>query len=182
MSDFTNEHVDAEFVDETLTQDSATPPETEETPTSTEASSLRKAAEDTAYAAVGVVGLVADKAREFYEEQRKQYVAAHPEAEDKEGAQGFLAQLRFQLDKLVDDVSRGFRDMAERGRASTKDGDGKIASLLDRATVKADEAADDVSQAAHSAADSIGDVPDDAAEHVADAADDAARRAEDPQI
>ncbi|MBB1482714.1 hypothetical protein H5392_02415 [Tessaracoccus sp. MC1865] len=82
---------------------------------------LRKAAEETAYAAVGFVGLVADKAKEFYEEQKKQYVESHPEADSEAGAKNVLAQLREQLDKFMDEINRGFRDLAERGRASGKE-------------------------------------------------------------
>ncbi|GAA4893687.1 hypothetical protein GCM10025789_08620 [Tessaracoccus lubricantis] len=82
---------------------------------------LRKAAEDTAYAAVGFVGLMADKAKEFYEDQKKQYAESHPDAEGEQGAKNFINQLREQLDRFIDDVNRGFRDLADRGRASGKD-------------------------------------------------------------
>lgn len=82
---------------------------------------LAKAATDTAYATVGLVSLVSDKAKQFYEEQRRQYVVAHPEAEQAPGAQSFLAQLREHVDRLVDDLGQGFRDLAERGRNTAKD-------------------------------------------------------------
>lgn len=81
---------------------------------------LAKAATDTAYATVGLVSLVSDKAKEFYEEQRRQYVAAHPEAADAPGADTFLAQLRGHVDRLVEDLGRGFRDLADRGRAASR--------------------------------------------------------------
>ena len=39
-----------------------------------------KAATEAAYAAVGFAGFVGEKARSFYEEQQRQYVAAHPDS------------------------------------------------------------------------------------------------------
>ncbi|MDO5676227.1 MAG: hypothetical protein Q4G35_01830, partial [Propionibacteriaceae bacterium] len=122
---------------------------------------LRKAAQDTAYAAVGFVGLVSDKAKEFYEDQKKQYAEAHPEADAEFGAKNFLAQLKEQLDKLIEDVNRGFRDLADRGRTSGK------------------TMADDVADAAENAADDLGDAADRAADHVSDAAQRAADHVED---
>lgn len=99
---------------------------------------LRKVAEDTAYAAVGFVGLVSDKAKEFYEVQRKQYAEAHPDADAEHGAKNFLAQLKEQLDKLIEDVNRSFRDLADRGRSS---------SAADRSADKAESPASDTSSA-----------------------------------
>ena len=122
---------------------------------------LRKAAEDTAYAAVGFVSLVSDKAKAFYEDQKKQYADAHPEADAEHGAKNFLAQLKEQLDKLIEDVNRGFRDLADRGRTSGR------------------TMADDVADAAEGAADDLGDAADRAADHVSDTAQRAADHVED---
>ena len=78
------------------------------------------AATEAAFAAVGFVGFVGDKAKTFYEEQQRQYVAAHPDSETAEGAKAFLAQMREQMNKLVEDLTKGYRDMAERGRGEAR--------------------------------------------------------------
>ena len=75
-----------------------------------------KFATETAYAAAGFAGLVGEKAKAFYEEQRKQYAQAHPEDEDDQKSNAFLDQLSEQLNRLADDLSRGYKDMAARGR------------------------------------------------------------------
>ncbi|WP_147453989.1 hypothetical protein [Tessaracoccus antarcticus] len=74
-----------------------------------------KFATETAYAAAGFAGLVGEKAKAFYDEQRKQYVDAHPE-EDGAKANSFLDQLSDQLSRFAEDLSRGYRDLAEKGR------------------------------------------------------------------
>lgn len=125
---------------------------------------LRKAAEDTAYAAVGFVGLVSEKAKAFYEDQKKQYADAHPDADAEHGAKNFLAQLKEQLDKLIEDVNRGFRDLAERGRAAG-------GNVADDAAAKAERFADDVADAADKAADDVADTAQRAADHVEDFAE-----------
>ena len=84
------------------------------------AEGLKKAATETAYATVGLVDLVSSKAREFYDDQKKQYATAHPD-EDAQTTSGFLTQLGSQLDKLVADIAGGFRDLADRGRSAGRD-------------------------------------------------------------
>ncbi len=79
----------------------------------------RKVATETAYAAAGFAGLVGEKARAFYDEQKKQYADAHSD-EDAPSAKAFLDQLSEQLNRFADDLSRGYRDMAERGRDVVK--------------------------------------------------------------
>lgn len=74
-----------------------------------------KFATETAYAAAGFAGLVGEKAKAFYDEQRKQYSDAHPE-EDEPKTKAFLDQMSEQLSRLADELSRGYRDMAEKGR------------------------------------------------------------------
>lgn len=78
-----------------------------------------KFATETAYAAAGFAGLVGDKAKAFYDEQKKQYEEAHPE-EDGAKTNSFLDQLSEQLNRFADDLTRGYRDMAERGREVVK--------------------------------------------------------------
>lgn len=81
----------------------------------------RKVATETAYAAAGVAGFVSEKARSFYDEQKKQYNEAHPD-EDGPSAKAFLDQLSEQLNRFADDLSRGFKDMAEKGREAAQRG------------------------------------------------------------
>lgn len=90
-----------------------------------------KFASETAYAAAGFANVVADKAKAFFETQRAQYAETHP-GNTSPGAKQFLDQLSEQVNKLVEDASRGYKEMAERGRtlvnkspmAQPKDGKG----------------------------------------------------------
>lgn len=79
---------------------------------------LKKVANDAAYAAVGFADLLTDKAKSFYEDQKRQYIESHPDA--PQGAAEFLGQLGEKLDKFVEDVAKGYKDLAERGRARTE--------------------------------------------------------------
>lgn len=81
----------------------------------------RKVATETAYAAAGIAGFVGEKARSFYDEQKKQYTTAHPD-EDGPSAKAFLDQLSEQLNRFADELSRGFKDLAEKGRDVTQRG------------------------------------------------------------
>ncbi|WGT46900.1 hypothetical protein [Tessaracoccus lacteus] len=113
------------------------------------AEGLKKAATETAYATVGLVDLVSSKAREFYDDQKKQYATAHPD-EDAQTTSGFLTQLGSQLDKLVADIAGGFRDLADRGRSAGRDSapapevtKGAEAPAAESEAPEASEAADD---------------------------------------
>lgn len=81
---------------------------------------FKKIANEAAYAAVGFAGLVGDKAKEFYEEQRRQYAQTHPDADRDPGAKDFLAQLREKIDHFVEELTKGYKDMAERGRSKAE--------------------------------------------------------------
>lgn len=78
---------------------------------------LRRIATDSAYAAAGFAGLVGEKAKEFFDEQRRQYSKAHPgkDEEDPE-TKAFLAQLKEKVNAFVDELSKVYRDMVDRGR------------------------------------------------------------------
>ncbi|GAB3812198.1 hypothetical protein GCM10028820_04720 [Tessaracoccus terricola] len=78
----------------------------------------RKFAQDAGYAAAGFAGLVGDKAKAFYEEQKQQYAETHPDQDKDPGAKEFLEQLSDKLNKFVEDLAKGFRDLSERGRES----------------------------------------------------------------
>ena len=70
---------------------------------------------DAAYAVAGFAGLVGEKARTFYDEQRAEYARTHPDVESP-GAKEFLEQLGDHLNRFVDEISRGFRDLSDKGR------------------------------------------------------------------
>lgn len=74
-----------------------------------------KFAADAAYAVAGFAGLVGEKARAFYDEQRAEYAKTHPDV-DSPGAKEFLEQLSVHLNRFVDDINRGFKDLSEKGR------------------------------------------------------------------
>lgn len=83
-----------------------------------------KAAKEAGYVAAGLAGLVTDKAKAFYDEQREQYAKTHPDADKDPGAKEFLQHLSATLNRFVDDITRGIRDLADRGREQfEKDGD-----------------------------------------------------------
>ena len=96
---------------------------------------IRKYANEAAYAAVGFAGLIGDKAKEFYEEQKRQYAASHPEADHDPGAKDFLAQLREKIDKFVEELTKGYKDMAERGRAKADGTTPTTETVVDDLTV-----------------------------------------------
>ena len=93
-----------------------------------------KVAKEAAYAAAGFAGLVGEKAKAFLDEQKKQYAEAHPD-EDAPSAKAFLDQLSEQFTRFADDLTRGYKDMAERGRDVVRNTQAKRAHDGDEATV-----------------------------------------------
>ena len=75
----------------------------------------RRFVADAAYAVAGFAGLVGEKARTFYDEQRAEYAKTHPDVESP-GAKEFLEQLGSHLNRFVDEISRGFHDLSDKGR------------------------------------------------------------------
>ena len=74
-----------------------------------------KFATDAAYAVAGFAGLVGERAKAFYDEQRAEYAKTHPDVESP-GAKEFLEQLGSHLNRFVDEISRGFHDLSDKGR------------------------------------------------------------------
>lgn len=115
-----NQNVDQNVTGETRPEELTGPQRTESQGLGED---LRRMAADAAYAATGFAGFIGEKAKAFYDEQRREYSLTHPEADKDPGAKEFLNQLNERLNALVEDISRGFRDMSDRGRASfTKSG------------------------------------------------------------
>lgn len=113
---------DGEQVDEDL----ATPDQDSRDHAKEFSEAALKAAKEAGYVAAGLAGLVTDKAKAFYDEQREQYAKTHPDADKDPGAKEFLQHLSSTLNRFVDDITRGIRDLADRGREQfEKDGDGE---------------------------------------------------------
>lgn len=70
---------------------------------------------DAGYALAGFAGLVGEKAKAFYDEQKAEYAKTHPDTEAP-GARQFFEQLGTHLNKFVDEINRGFRELSEKGR------------------------------------------------------------------
>ncbi len=79
-----------------------------------------KFATETAYAAAGLANVIADKAREFYEQQRKQIAANTPEGVDPNFRQ-FVDAMPDQFKTFMDEATKAYHDMAERGRNAVTD-------------------------------------------------------------
>ena len=102
-----------------------------------------------------------------------------------------------QVDRFVGDIGTTIRDLADRGRASSKvaaeDAADKAADLADKAAAKAADLADKADEGAHRAADKFGDSAqraadafgekaESASERVDDVVEDAADKADDPRL
>ena len=74
---------------------------------------------DAAYAVAGFAGLVGERARAFYDEQRAEYAKTHPDVESP-GARKFLEQLGSHLNRFVDEINKGFRELSDKGREVMK--------------------------------------------------------------
>lgn len=79
-----------------------------------------KFATETVYAAAGLANVLAEKAKELYEAQRKQIAANAPEGVDP-NFRKFVDSMPDQFKTLMDDASKAFHDLSERGRTTMSD-------------------------------------------------------------
>lgn len=79
-----------------------------------------KFATETAYAAAGLANVVAEKARLLYEAQRKQIAESAPEGVDPNFRQ-FVDTMPDQFKSLIDEATKAYHEMAERGRHAVTD-------------------------------------------------------------
>lgn len=79
-----------------------------------------KYATETVYAAAGVADLVAAKAKDFFESQRKQLAAKTPDGVDPTFKQ-FVDSMPDQFKSFLDEVTKQYHEMAERGRHAVAD-------------------------------------------------------------
>lgn len=123
MSDQNNEHIDPsapaaeEIVEEIVT---ARTPEGEELSPERLGDLAIKFATETAYAAAGVADFVARSTKGFIDAQRKQLAERTPEGVDP-NFKRFVDQMPDQFKAFMDDVTRTYHDMAERGRGAVSD-------------------------------------------------------------
>ena len=84
-----------------------------------------KFATETAYAAAGAAQVLAEKAKEFYEAQRKQIAEQTPEGVDPNFRQ-FVDAMPDQFKGFFDEATKAFHDLAERGRHTVADFQGQV--------------------------------------------------------
>ncbi|HHU40152.1 MAG TPA: hypothetical protein GXZ45_12840 [Propionibacterium sp.] len=129
-----------------------------------------KFATETAYAAAGVANVLAEKAKVFYEAQRKEIEAKAPEGVDPNFRQ-FVDTMPDQFKGFIDEATKAFHDMAERGRTTVADFQHQVQAARDAAKDARTETdpfdlKDDASATAE-AADAV--APEDAQDVVTDA-------------
>ena len=90
-----------------------------------------KFATETAYAAAGVANLIAEKTREFMEQQRKQLAERTPDGVDPNFKQ-FVDGMPDQVKTFLDEVTKSYHDMAERGRVAVSDFQQQVQTRTER--------------------------------------------------
>lgn len=91
-----------------------------------------KFATETAYAAAGLANVLAEKAKEFYDAQRKEIAAKTPEGVDPNFRQ-FVDAMPDQFKGFMDEATKAFHEMAERGRVTVTDFQGQVQAARDAA-------------------------------------------------
>lgn len=89
-----------------------------------------KFAREAALAATGAANLLAVKAREFYEEQRKQLADKTPEGVDPNFRQ-FVDTMPDQFKTFIDEAVKVYHDLAERGKAVVDNLQGQAQKLAE---------------------------------------------------
>lgn len=123
MSDQFNDKTNGEFVED-VTADHTSPESAfghgEKMTPEKLGDAAVKFASETAFAAAGVANLIAEKAREFFELQRRQLADKTPEGVDPNFKQ-FVDTMPHQFKGFLDEVTKQYHDMAERGRHAVND-------------------------------------------------------------
>lgn len=175
INDHSGEGVDAEVVVEPiLDADDARDVPTDETLAAAKQNArdlgdtILGAASTAAYATIGLVGVASDRIKEYYEDQKQAYTAAHPDEAETSSAHKVMFRIREQLDEFVGDVSRLVRDLADRGRVGAERFPARAADVAEAASGKV---ADTVQEAAAAASDKAADTAGKAAAAADEAAD-----------
>ncbi len=111
-----------------------------------------KFATETAYAAAGVANLIAEKTREFMEQQRKQLAERTPEGVDPNFKQ-FVDGMPEQVKTFLDEVTKSYHDMAERGRVAVSDFQQQVQTRSETRTERGNESPFDIREGAEADAD-----------------------------
>lgn len=122
MSDQNHENTSPETPHEEIIEEIAAPQSAEGEPLSPErlGDLAIKFATETAFAAAGVADLVARSTKDFIDAQRKQLADRTPEGVDP-NFKRFVDQMPDQFKAFMDDVTRTYHDMAERGRGAVSE-------------------------------------------------------------
>lgn len=110
-----------------------------------------KFATETAYAAAGLANVLAEKAKEFYETQRKQIAANTPEGVDPNFRQ-FVDAMPDQFKTFMDEATKAYHDMAEKGRKSVTDLQAQVQAAKAEREAKPDHGAFDLKDDARATA------------------------------
>lgn len=79
-----------------------------------------KFATETVYAAAGLANVIAEKAKELYDAQRKQIADNTPEGVDP-NFRKFVDSMPDQFKAFMDDATKAFHDLSDRGRTTMSD-------------------------------------------------------------
>lgn len=79
-----------------------------------------KFATETVYAAAGLANVLAEKAKELYDAQRKQIADNTPDGVDP-NFRKFVDSMPDQFKTFMDDANKAFHDLSERGRTTMAD-------------------------------------------------------------
>lgn len=133
MSDQTNETVDPQIPEGDAAEPQGTPAASATTGEAVDVAASEeqltperlgdlavKFATETAYAAAGVADLVARSTKDFIDAQRKQLAERTPEGVDP-NFKRFVDGMPDQFKAFMDEVTRAYHDMAERGRGAVAD-------------------------------------------------------------
>lgn len=93
---------------------------------------ILKFATESAYAAAGAAQMLAERAKEFYEAQRKQIAEQTPEGVDPNFRQ-FVDSMPDQFKGFFDEATKAFHDLADRGRHTVADFQGQVTAAREAA-------------------------------------------------
>lgn len=99
-----------------------------------------KFATETAYAAAGLANTLSERAKEFYDAQRKQIAEKAPEGVDPNFRQ-FVDTMPDQFKTFVDDMVKAYRDMADKGRSTVADLQAQVQNAREQKPAKPENVA-----------------------------------------
>lgn len=164
MSEFNNEYNKPEKTEGEFVEDFAAEQEAKDTdpkfvqngekltPEALGAAAL-KFAQETAFAAAGLADVLAKKAKELYETQRKQLNEKTPEGVDPNFRQ-FVDTMPDQFKQIIDEATKAYKEMAEKGRHVVTDLETKVQTVRSEREAKLGHGAFDIKEDAEASKDS----------------------------